>query len=245
MTEQPRSTVISMIRFQFRTAASLAHSSGLDHRCTGRTEAMPTPASAQALLRSLSSWSSARGCRKKGMRSGCGVSWIHSYPRSATTRGKSSNAWSWWNGVGSCAIFTAASCRAFRAPIVNNVRTLSPQPTRCQSPSLGSAVVDGHVEGVLVVAVAVVAVLDGHAGGVVGTALHREQGVPGSQSEQLALPRQRTARADDLVGDDRPGPPGLEQCVETGRLELLGRDVGELRRQPVVELCHGGGAGEP
>ena len=38
-----------MTRFQLRTAASRASSSGPDHRSTGSTDAIPTPASAQAL----------------------------------------------------------------------------------------------------------------------------------------------------------------------------------------------------
>ena len=39
-----------MIRFQLRTAASRAHSSGLDQRWTGSSDAMPTPASAHAFF---------------------------------------------------------------------------------------------------------------------------------------------------------------------------------------------------
>ena len=41
MTLTPRSTVICMTRFQLRTAASRASSSGPDQRSTGSTEAMP------------------------------------------------------------------------------------------------------------------------------------------------------------------------------------------------------------
>ena len=53
--------MIWMIRFQLRTAASRAHSSGPDQRCTGSSEAMPTPASAHAFFRYLTSASSASG----------------------------------------------------------------------------------------------------------------------------------------------------------------------------------------
>ena len=49
ITLTPRSTVIWMTRFQLRTAASRASSSGPDQRSTGSTEAIPTPASAHAL----------------------------------------------------------------------------------------------------------------------------------------------------------------------------------------------------
>ena len=43
ITLTPRSTVIWMTRFQLRTAASRASSSGPDQRSTGSTDAMPTP----------------------------------------------------------------------------------------------------------------------------------------------------------------------------------------------------------
>ena len=49
ITFTPRSTVIWMTRFQLRTAASRASSSGADQRSTGSTEAIPTPASAAGL----------------------------------------------------------------------------------------------------------------------------------------------------------------------------------------------------
>ena len=78
MTVTPRSTAIWMVRFQLRTAASRAHSSGPDQRWTGSSEAMPTPASAHAFFSERTSASSALGWRKKGMRSAWGVSWIHS-----------------------------------------------------------------------------------------------------------------------------------------------------------------------
>ena len=52
MTFTPRSTVICTTRFQLRTAASRASSSGPDHRSTGSTDAIPTPASAHALRNS-------------------------------------------------------------------------------------------------------------------------------------------------------------------------------------------------
>ena len=44
--------MICTTRFQLRTAASRASSSGPDHRSTGSTEAIPTPASAHALRNS-------------------------------------------------------------------------------------------------------------------------------------------------------------------------------------------------
>ena len=74
ITLTPRSTVIWMTRFQFRTAASRASSSGPDQRSTGSTEAMPTPASAHAVRNLATRSSSARGWLKNGMKSRCGVS---------------------------------------------------------------------------------------------------------------------------------------------------------------------------
>ena len=61
--------MIWMTRFQLRTAASRASSSGPDQRSTGSTEAMPTPASAQALRNFATRSSSARGWLKNGMKS--------------------------------------------------------------------------------------------------------------------------------------------------------------------------------
>ena len=53
--------MIWMSRFQLRTAASRAHSSGAEMRCTGSREAMPMPASAHDFLSAVSSALSARG----------------------------------------------------------------------------------------------------------------------------------------------------------------------------------------
>ena len=61
MTSTPRSTVIWMIRRQVRTAACRWSSSGPDQRCTGSTDAMPTPASAATFRSRRMPASSTRG----------------------------------------------------------------------------------------------------------------------------------------------------------------------------------------
>ena len=74
ITVTPRSTVIWMARFQLRTAAWRSSSSGPDHRYSGSTEAISTPAAVRALLKpAIWAWF-ARGCRKNGRKSSRGDS---------------------------------------------------------------------------------------------------------------------------------------------------------------------------
>ena len=78
ITRQSRSTVIWIARFQLRTAAWRSSSSGPDQRYSGRCEAILTPAPSRAFLKALTVPSSARGCRKKGVKSSRGESSMYS-----------------------------------------------------------------------------------------------------------------------------------------------------------------------
>ena len=70
--------MIWISRFQERTAATRCSSSGPDQRCTGSTEAIPTPASAATFLSRRTPASSTRGYRKNGMKSAFGDNSIQS-----------------------------------------------------------------------------------------------------------------------------------------------------------------------
>ncbi len=72
----PRSAVIWMARFQYRTAAWRSSSSGPDHRYSGSTDATCTPAACRARENAAICARSARGCRKNGMKSSRGDSSI-------------------------------------------------------------------------------------------------------------------------------------------------------------------------
>ncbi len=74
ITFAPRSAVIWMARFQYRTAAWRSSSSGPDQRYSGSTEATCTPAASRALENAAICALSARACRKNGRKSSRGES---------------------------------------------------------------------------------------------------------------------------------------------------------------------------
>ena len=74
ITLAPRSAVIWMARFQYRTAAWRSSSSGPDQRYSGSTEATCTPAASRALENAAICALSARACRKNGRKSSRGES---------------------------------------------------------------------------------------------------------------------------------------------------------------------------
>ena len=78
ITFTPRSTVIWMARFQYRTAAWRSSSSGPDQRYSGSTVAICTPAAFRARENAAICARSARGCRKNGMKSSRGDSSMYS-----------------------------------------------------------------------------------------------------------------------------------------------------------------------
>src|SRR5689334_14935325 len=79
ITVHPSSTEISMARFQYRTAACLSSSLGLDQRYSGSSDDKPTPVSFRLFLSSMTRAESARGWTKNGRKSERGDSSMKGY----------------------------------------------------------------------------------------------------------------------------------------------------------------------